>query len=476
MTAHQASEQHQANREKTFVALTSVAAAVLLTSTKLTVGLLTNSLGILSEAAHSGLDLVAAAVTYFAVRASGRPPDKEHTYGHGKIENLSALFQTLLLLVTCVWIIWEALDRLLGQPHEVDVTAWSFIVIAGSIVVDFSRSRALMRVAKKYDSQALEADALHFSTDIWSSAVVLGGLVCMWLAARVNAPWLLQADSAAALGVAGIVIWVSVRLGKRTVDDLLDAVPPGLREDIARAAMVPGVEAIPEVRVRRSGPDAFVEITLSVARGAAFERAHDVTVAVEQAVRGVLPRANVVVHAEPVRGQGEDLQTEIRVLAGRQGLDVHSVRVSQEHGKPNVDLHMEVSKDLTVEQAHAQADAFEALVRQSRTEIGRITTHLEPAGGLAGEEADAPAFERRVRAAVNEIAREVKVTCKPHELQVVRANGEYAVTMHCALDSSAPITAAHELTERIEQRIRARVPKIGRIVIHVEPAQAGEGQ
>jgi len=249
-------DRDQAAREKRRVALASLAAAVLLTVLKLVVGLMTNSLGILSEAAHSALDLVAAAMTLWAVRVSSQPADQTHTYGHGKFENLSALGETALLLATCVWIIYEGIGRLyFGGEVEVDANLWAFLVVVISIVVDFSRSRALSRAAQKHRSQALEADALHFSTDIWSSAVVLFGLAAVAAGRSLGVPWLVKADAIAALAVAGIVIWVSFRLGKKSIDDLLDSVPRQLREDVATAAAgVPDVEGVRQVRVRRSGP------------------------------------------------------------------------------------------------------------------------------------------------------------------------------------------------------------------------------
>ena len=234
--------QQNAAHEKRWVALTSVLAAILLTSMKLVVGLLTGSLGILSEAAHSGLDLVAALVTYFAVRISRRPADARYTYGYGKVENLSALIETLLLLLTCVWIISEAILRLFFKSVEVEASIWAFLII--SILVDLGRSHSLARAARKYDSQALEADALHFSTDIWSSSVVIAGLMLVVLSARLGIPWLVKADAVAALGMAGIVVFVSLQLGKKTVTALLDAVPAGLRDEVTRAVRVPGVQEV----------------------------------------------------------------------------------------------------------------------------------------------------------------------------------------------------------------------------------------
>ena len=212
-------------------------AAIGLTTFKIIVGVLTGSLGILAEAAHSGLDLVAALVTLFAVRVSSKDPDKQHNYGHGKIENLSALFETLLLLGTCVWIVYEAIKRLTGKAVVVDITAWAFIVMITSIVIDFSRSRMLFAAAKKHHSQALEADALHFSTDIWSSSVVIVGLILVKLSELVpSLHWLRQADSVAALGVSAIVAYVSVQLGIRTVQGLLDTSPEGIDKKIKEIA------------------------------------------------------------------------------------------------------------------------------------------------------------------------------------------------------------------------------------------------
>lgn len=289
-----------AQREKNLVALSSVGAAVLLTTMKVVVGVTTGSIGILSEAAHSGIDLLAALMTFWAVHASSKPPDQDHLYGHGKIENFSALFETGLLLATCVWIAYEAGKRLLLGGVHVEATAWSFVIMAVSIVVDVSRSRALARTARKHRSQALEADALHFSTDVWSSAVVLVGLAGVWFAHRSGLEWLARADAIAALGVAGIAALVSVRLGRKSVDDLLDAAPTGLLEAVARAAAtVDAVVGVTQVRVRRSGPKTFADVILQVPRGLPVERAHEIAHAAEDAIRGAVLDVDVMVHTEP---------------------------------------------------------------------------------------------------------------------------------------------------------------------------------
>lgn len=369
-----------ANREKHWVALSSVVAAVVLTSAKIIIGFSTGSLGILSEAAHSALDLVAAVVTFWAVHVSSRPADREHTYGHGKVENVSALFETLLLLGTCVWIIYEAVERLFVHPVHVDPSMWAFATMAGSIVIDFSRSRALARVAKKYQSQALEADALHFATDIWSSCVVILGLVLVLIGDAVGIPWLGQADAIAALAVAAIVVWVSFKLGKRSIDDLLDAVAPDLQERATRAAKVEGVHAVTQARLRRSGPQMFVDLTLTVGREAAFERAHGISEAAEAAVRQAIPGADVVVHVEPVSSADEDLTTITRLVAARLGHGAHAIHIDESNGHVALELHLEVDETLTLLQAHASATAFESALRAAVAELREITTHIEPAG------------------------------------------------------------------------------------------------
>jgi cation diffusion facilitator family transporter len=470
---HAADKAQQATSEKWAVAASSVLAAVLLTGMKLMVGIATGSLGILSEAAHSGLDLVAAVVTLFAVRVSGRPADREHTYGHGKIENLSALFETALLLATCMWIIVEAVQRLFIKTVHVEATAWAFAIMAVSIVIDFSRSRALFRVAKKYNSQALEADALHFSTDIWSSGVVILGLVGVRLSSRPGLEWLLKADAVAALGVAAIVVWITYRMGRKTIGALLDEVPPGLRDDLAQALRIPGVNKVGRVRVRRSGPEAFADVTLTVDRGTPVERAHHVATEAEAVVRQLLPGADVVVHVEPADTPGddaaEDAPTVVRGIASRMGLGAHDIKVEQVMGERSLELHLEVDDSLSVAAAHDQATAFEKALREAFPGIGQIVTHIEPAGSArAGHRARAE-DEMMVLEVLHQVTREDDLDCHPHNVTVHWSEGGLAVSFHCAVGANTAITVAHELTERVERALRAKLPHLGRVVIHVEP-------
>jgi cation diffusion facilitator family transporter len=459
----------QAGREKRRVALTSVIAAVFLTGMKLTVGLATGSLGILSEAAHSALDMVAAAVTLLAVRLSGRPASSRYTYGHGKIENLSALFETLLLLVTCVWIIYEAIQRLFFRSVAVEANLWSFLVMAISILIDFSRSRVLAHAAKKYGSQALEADALHFSTDIWSSSVVIGGLTLVSLSHALSMNWLMKADAMAALGVACIVVYVSVQLGRRTIDGLLDGVPAGLREDVFRAAKVPGVMEVRRVRVRRSGAEAFVDVVLVVAPNTPLERAHQVVKQARDSVQEILPNADVVVEVNPGTPGTEGLVDTVRRMAARQGLGVHSVHLYDVPGSRLLEMHLEVSESLRLDEAHGQAALFEESLRAALPTLTEIVTHIEPAGDATSLQAASPEDENRLLQSIHEVSQTLGVRCDPHEVNVRRVEGDLVVTFHCAFDPSTAIRDAHTLTEQFERALRIRVPELGRVVIHVEP-------
>lgn len=462
----------EADHEKRRVALGSLLAALLLTALKLVVGIATNSLGILSEAAHSGLDLVAAGITFWAVRASGRPPDADHTYGHGKIENLSALAETLLLLATCGWIVMEAVERLLSpEPAEVHANVWAFLVVLVAIGVDVTRSRALLRVARKHQSQALEADALHFSTDVWSSCVVLFGLACVALAGTLGIAWLAWADALAALAVSAIVVWVSLQLGKRSIDELLDRVPQGLRGAVESAASrVRGVAEVRLVRVRRSGPKVFADITLTVDPATGLEGSHDIASAVEEAVCAVAPDADVVVHVEPLAPARRDAVTIVRALAARFGMVAHEIHLYEQHGDRLLELHLEVDESLNLEQAHTQASLFEAAVREAIPEIGGVVSHLEPIGQRSTMVQDDPAAKARVRQAIQEFLAQSGLSTHPHNLVVQRVGEDLHVSFHCVLDATTPIADAHAFTERLEHHLRQRIANLVRVVIHVEPA------
>jgi cation diffusion facilitator family transporter len=366
------------SKAKQWVAISSVLAAVFLTGTKLGVGLWTNSLGILSEAAHSGLDLVAALLTVLAVRLSDKPADSTHPYGHGKVEALSAFIQVALLLATCGYIIWEAVERLAGKTAEVEVTVYSFVVMGLSIVIDVSRSRVLSRAAKKYQSQALEADALHFSTDILSSLVVIVGLACVqWWHFPLG-------DALAALVVAGIVIVICGRLGKRTIDVLMDKAPAHSAAQITAALMfVPGVVSVDKLRLRTAGSKTFVDLCLGVAKDLPLVEAHAIAEKVETKIGELIPGADVLVHTDPA-AEGADWNSKrqqvLRLIQNHREmfLGYHALHVFTHKQQAMVNFHLLMNPELPLAEAHAVCDHLEKEIR-TLLPGAKVTIHPEPA-------------------------------------------------------------------------------------------------
>jgi len=470
--------QAQALREKHSAALASVLAAFGLTAMKLAVGAASGSLGILSEAAHSGLDLVAAGVTFYAVRISAQPPDRKHPYGHGKVENLSALVETVLLLATCAWIVYEAVGRLL-TPKPVEATWLAAGVMAASVVVDFTRSRMLLAAAKKHNSQALEADGLHFATDIWSSLVVLAGLGALALADALDpasplAHWLRRADSLAALAVSGIVLWVSIRLGRQAVDVLLDAGVQEAQENIERAvAELPGVLAARRVRVRQSGPVSFVDMLLAVRAGLGLTDGHDVVRQARAAAQAVLPGADVLVELRPEEDGAGRLLERAREVADRFDLGVHDLDLRQADGVLLLNLHAEVPESLSLEEAHRRINEMEATLRRELGSGCRVVTHIEPEGAHPEPAIDDPESAEALRLAINEVVDETPGVCDLHGLVLLRSGARVSASFHCRMRPETPITLAHDRTVALEAALRARLPQLIRVTIHVEPDKSG---
>jgi cation diffusion facilitator family transporter len=473
------SQDERGEREKKNVALSSVVAAVFLTTMKLVVGLLTGSLGIIAEALHSGLDLVAAVVTFLAVRVSGRPPDSEHQYGHGKVENLSALIQTLLLLATCVWIIYEAISRLFFQHVEVRVTYWSFLVMGISIVVDVTRSRALMRAAKKHGSQALEADALHFSTDVWSSCVVIAGLGGVLLADRLHdsaptaAHWLYRADAIAALGVSVIVIYVSYRLGYRTIAVLMDRAPKGMSDSVRQGmAKLPGVSDVKQVRVRQSGPSTFVDLVLSVNADTSVERAHGIAAEAEDMVHHLVPKSDVMVHVEPCEASGTGPVETIRGIAAAHGVDVHDLILRDVSGRQTLEMHAEVPDDLSVDDAHERVSAVEESVMRELPGIQDVVVHIEPSSDKAVCQPAAESLSPAIQEAIDHLRTEYPSLRDCHSVSITRdSRNRLGLTFHCTVSPDLGIAEAHDLTTSIETFLQGRFPDLLQIIIHVEPQE-----
>jgi cation diffusion facilitator family transporter len=376
-------------QEKVKVAFSSLVAAVFLTLTKLAVGVITGSLGILSEAAHSAFDLGAAVITYFTVKVSDKPADEGHHYGHGKFENLSALIEAILLLVTCGWIIIESFKRLIFKSVEIRVTPVSFAVMILAILIDLSRSTVLSRVAKKYQSQALEADALHFRSDIYSSSVVILGLIFV----KIGFP---IADPLAALGVAILVIYASIRLSKRTIDVLLDRAPEGLEQKVREVIEgIPEINSVSRLRLRKAGNRYFLDMNIYVKKDSSLEKAHRITTQIEEKIATLLPNSDVIVHTEPDEGGGflqeksglwnqeqdeEKIVAEILKQHFDEFVEFHDLSFTRSGGTRLIHLHLVMPKDVKIEDAHRLCDHLEQHIK-SRLGESEISIHVEPCEG-----------------------------------------------------------------------------------------------
>lgn len=484
---------HAAQREKKLVALSSVGAAIGLTGIKIIVALLTGSLGILAEAAHSGLDLVATLMTYFAVRVADRPPDATHHYGHGKVENLSAFLEAGSLLLTALWIIDEAVRRLIYHEGHVDPSIWAFAVMIIAIAVDFTRSRALLRVARRLGSQALEADALHFRTDIWSSLVVITGLIVVRLSQSFQLPaWFGQADAIAALGVSGIVIWVSLRLLKETIDALLDRAPGLLAEQVEQAIRsVEGVTEVRRVRVRRAGNKLFADVVIAAPRTSTFEQSHALSERVEKAAvegaHSVSPQAevDVLVHLEPAASPSETVAEQIHYLAEQQGVHAHDIHVREVSGRLEADFDVEVPSNMDLQEAHNVATRLEKAVLENNRLLRRVTTHLEAPNAHIVRRQDVTQQYPEMAAHITRIADEVAGPGSAHDVHLYRsstaqsppANGsrqpneELDLVLHIFFDPHIPLSQAHIQAEEIQRALRLAYPQLGSVVIHTEPPE-----
>ncbi len=440
-------------------ALSSVFAATGLVALKLVTGLATGSLGLLSEAAHSATDLVAALLTFFAVGVGQRPADRGHPYGHGKAEHLAALAEAAFLALVAVAISGRAVQRLVGDaPSEVDAAWYAFVVLAVVIAIDISRTIVSWRVARRYHSAALASNALHFASDFGGSVAVVVGL----LLARAGQP---KADSVAALFVALLVLVAAARLMRRNVDVLMDRAPADA-EAAALAAiggLSPAVD-LRRLRMRQAGGRNFADVVIAVSTGAAVGQGHAAADRVEEAVERALPGADVVVHVEPQGGE-QALRERAHEAALRvpRVREIHNLSVLDAESGTSLSLHLKLPGELSLEEAHEVATQVEQAILESVPEIRSVQTHLEP---LAE-----PALGREVEADRSVVERIVRETTgrAPREVRFLRTDEGLVAFLRLGLDPGVPLAQAHARASEIEERIRREHPEIAELIVHTEP-------
>ncbi|HEY5098658.1 MAG TPA: cation diffusion facilitator family transporter [Gaiellaceae bacterium] len=438
-------------------ALLSVFAAVALIALKLTTGLLTHSLGLLSEAAHSGTDLVAALLTFFAVGVAGRPADPGHQYGHGKAEHLAALGEGAILVLASAVIMWRAIVRLTGGAHAPVEAKWYALVVIGFVIaIDVARTLTSARVARRYASAAIASNALHFGSDLAGSVAVLIGLLLV----RDGYG---NADSVAALFVAVLVLIAAVRLMRRNVDVLMD-IAPLADEEAARRAIV----ALPEVdlrrlRMRQAAGRHFADVVIGVSADAAVGQGHAAADAVERAVEGALPGSDVVVHVEPLEEAAVRERAHAAALAVPRVREVHNVSVLSVGGGTEVSLHLKLPGDLSLEEAHAIAEEVERAIVEAVPEVAAVQTHLEPLSETAGA-AEVAGDVATVRSIVRDVT-----GVEPRDLRFLDTDEGLVAHMTLRLGAGQALADAHARASEIEERIRLKLPQIADVVVHTEP-------
>jgi cation diffusion facilitator family transporter len=449
------------------IALASVAAACVLIAIKVGVGLESDSLGLLSEAIHSGTDLVAALLTFFAVGVAGRPADRSHPYGHGKAEHLAALAEAAILVALGLFVAGLAVRRLIGPHPEVEAAWWAFAAVGVVIAIDLSRMLASRRAARRYNSAALGANALHFGGDLAGSVAVLTGFI----AVRAGAPW---ADSVAALFVAVLVLTAAGRLMRQNVDVLMDTAPSAAHATARRAiaALQPPVE-LRRLRLREAGGRHFADVVIGLAPGAAVAQAHSVADAVESAVEAALPGSDVVVHVEPKPAADEALREQAlaAALAVPSVREIHNVTVLRVGDRIEVSLHLKLPGELSLDEAHRIATAVEAAIGEALPEVDAVQTHLEPlteAGvGRAPSPSDVEAPREVVRRAVRETT-----GADARELRFLQTDAGLVAYLTLPVAADAPLAEAHARAAEVKARIRDTHPEIADVIVHTEPGSS----
>ena len=452
------------------VALNSMLAASCMTALKLAAGIISGSLGVLSDAAHSALDLAGATLTFFSVRVSDKPPDEDHTYGHGKVENLSAFFEAGLMAVSCAWIIWEAIQRIRLNTYELKFTVWPVLVVLSSIAVDFWRSRALRRVADQTGSPALATDAFHFSSDIWASVAVLGGLLATWAGVYWHIDWLRYADPVAAVFVSLMILRITATLTRETVGVLMDQIPAETRlKVIHEAEKVPGVLAVEQARVRRSGPNYFADLTLAMPSRNTFEHTGELVRAATEAVHHVLPQADVVIHTVPRQVRADSIFDRVRAVAARNNVSVHDLSVQSHQGKLHVELHVELDENLPLIAAHNFVSGLEAEILRATPEVDSILTHIESEPATIEQPEEIVEEDRRIEKALRAAAAVDAEIIDVHQIKVGRSADHLSLSCHCTLPDELSMHRVHEVITSLEDRFKLECPEVHRVTIHPEP-------
>lgn len=460
------SKPAEIEKYKIKIARNSFFVAFFIVSIKLVASLLSGSLAVLSELFHSSTDLIAALATLISLNYSSKPPDDKHNYGHDKIESFSALFQVLILILMCVYILYEAVVRIIHPPDNIDIDAFTFSAILIAIALDLWRSRVLKKAAIKTKSQALEADSLHFSSDILSSVFVLAGMFLY----RVNHVF----DPIAAIAVSIIIIITTFNLSKKAFDTLLDKTPKGLSEKIRNEVLnIPGIESIKSLRIRSTGARIFIDMVIHIARTRLFSESHGIINAVERKIQEIAPGADIVIHPEPIETKDETINDKVRMIVNEAGYKCHDIFSHKIGEEIFTELHIEIAHTNNLVTAHQDIDKLEKEILDKIPVINHIKIHLDEPSGFIYDTEDITAQSPDLTNKINEVISSVDDILHFHDIRIILSEGKIRVSLNCEFQEGKTLEEVHELVTIYESRLFLKLkkinPKISNVIIHAEP-------
>ncbi|MFZ1322916.1 MAG: cation diffusion facilitator family transporter [Ignavibacteria bacterium] len=456
--------------KKIKVAIQSLYAAVFITLIKIVAAYFSGSLGILTEVFNSGIDIFVCIVTIISIKYSSRPPDKDHNYGHEKAENFSALFQVFILFITSSFIIYEAINRLFIKDEvELNINIWIIGSIIFTILIDINRAKKLKAIAKETNSNALEADALHFSSDIWSSSVVLIGLLLTYLNISKIA------DTIAALVVTVFIIHLGYKLLRKSVNSLMDKVPEGLYEKIKyETQLIKGVEGIQSCRVRTSGSITYIDMTIEISRLVPFSKAHDIMDNVEKRIKEISENTDIVIHSEPVETKDETINDKIRLIVNDFGLKCHDIYSHKINNEIFSELHIEVVNTNDLTKAHSIITDVEKVILEKIDVISQLKIHIDEPSEIVFDTTDITDNSTELIREVNKILDENENVLSSNDIQVVSTNGKIRVSLNCVFDYINSFDEVHDIVTQLESKIylslKENYPKLSNVIIHSEPS------
>lgn len=458
------------NRKKMNIAKSSMFAAIFIVLIKTIATYFSGSIGVMSELFHSSTDLIATIATIISVKYSSKPPDDMHNYGHEKIESFSALFQVIILVIMCAYLIYESIDRIIYHT-PVHISIFTFAAILICIFIDISRSRALMKVAKETKSQALEADSLHFASDVWSSVVVLVGMIFTYFNLFP------LADPISAILVSIIIITATFRLTKKAFDALMDRVPPGLRENIYKeVSSLNGVEGIKSFRIRSSGSKIFIDMIILIARTKLFSRTHEIMDSVERRIKELAPNSDIVIHSEPIETADETINDKLRMIVNNEGFKCHDIFSHKIDSDIYSELHVEIDDTNNLDVAHSKISQLEEKIKKEIPIITNLKIHLDEPSELTFDTVDVTDKSKELIRNVENVLMDKDYIKKYYDIKVIKSNDKLRVSLNCEFDKNMSFEDAHDKVTILENRIYIHIkelyPNLSNVIIHAEPTNS----